>query len=287
MRFLFLAASANFSWASDLPSIFMGIAALAGLALFINWAIRTKFGTKALDSPVFRPNSLPFYTVFTILFGWLGITLFASDFIRKLASNLPNWQQDFILYSVLVIVEVVIMVLVLASAKRFFQSGLAGLGLGRGGIFGDITSAFAMFIAVWPLVMIALYIIVLVGKSIAGADFKVEQNEGLAVLLQYDQWSIRLLMIFFAAILTPVFEELIFRGLLQSYFRSIDLGPWRSIFAASIVFTLLHPLMHFPALIILSITMGYAYEKSGSLLRCIFIHFFFNASTIAFALLGQ
>jgi membrane protease YdiL (CAAX protease family) len=286
MRFLFLAKSADFSWASDLPSIFMGIAALAGLALFINWAIETKFGTKALDSTVFRPNLLSFYTVFTILFGWLGITLFASNFIRKLPSNLPNWQQDLILYSVLAVIEAVIIIFVLASAKRFFQSGLAGLGLARGGVFKDITSAFAMFIAVWPLVMITLYIIMLVGKLVAGADFKVEQNEGLAVLLQYDQWSIRLLMIFFAAVLTPVFEELIFRGLLQSYLRSIDLGPWRSIFASSIIFTLLHPLMHFPALIILSIAIGYAYEKSGSLLRCIFIHFFFNASTIAFALLN-
>ncbi|MDD5135636.1 MAG: CPBP family intramembrane metalloprotease [Phycisphaerae bacterium] len=286
MKFLFLVASANYEWLHNCASISLSIAALAGLALLINWTLKTGFGTKALDSAVFRPNLLSFYTVFTILFGWLGVTLFASDFIRKLPSNLPNWQRDLILYSVLVVIEVVIMVFVLASAKRFFQSGLAGLGLGRDGIFSDITSAFAMFIAVWPLVMIVLYVIVLVGKSIAGADFKVEQNEGLAVLLQYDQWSIRLLMIFFAAILTPVFEELLFRGLLQSYLRSIGLGPWRSIFASSIIFTLLHPLMHFPALIILSIAMGYAYEKSGSLLRCIFIHFFFNASTIAFALLN-
>jgi membrane protease YdiL (CAAX protease family) len=287
MRFLFLAASADFSWRSDWVSIFMIIAALAGLVLFINWALKTKFGTKALDSTVFRPNLLSFYTVFTILFGWLGITLFASGFIRKLPSNLPNWQQDFILYSVLVAVEIIIMVLVLASAKRFFQSGLAGLGLGRGGVFKDITSAFAIFISVWPLVMLVLYIIVQVGQSITGPDFKVEQNEGLVVLLQYDQWSIRLLMIFFAVILTPVFEELVFRGLLQNYLRGIGLGPWRSIFASSVIFTLLHPLMHFPALIILSIAMGYAYEKSGSLLRSIFILIFFNASTIAFELLGQ
>jgi membrane protease YdiL (CAAX protease family) len=32
--------------------------------------------------------------------------------------------------------------------------------------------------------------------------------------------------------------------------------------------------------------MGYAYEKSGSLLRSIFIHLLFNGLTIAFALLN-
>jgi membrane protease YdiL (CAAX protease family) len=183
------------------------------------------------------------------------------------------------------VVEVVIVAFILCSAKRFFDAGLSGLGFGRKGILGDIASAAAMFIAVWPLVMAALYIVIAVGKLIAGPDFQMEQNEGLTVILQYEQWSLRILMIFFAMILTPVFEELLFRGLVQSYLRSLCLSPWQAIFIASVIFSLLHPLMHFPALLILSIAMGYAYEKSGSLLRPIFIHLFFNASTIAFALL--
>jgi len=68
--------------------------------------------------------------------------------------------------------------------------------------------------------------------------------------------------------------------------RDLDYSPWQSIFIASIIFSILHPLMHLPALLILSVCMGYAYERSGSLLRPIFIHLFFNAVTIAFALLG-
>jgi len=38
---------------------------------------------------------------------------------------------------------------------------------------------------------------------------------------------------------------------------------------------------HWPALFVLSLSLGYAYEKSGSLFRPIFIHSLFNAATIA------
>jgi membrane protease YdiL (CAAX protease family) len=37
---------------------------------------------------------------------------------------------------------------------------------------------------------------------------------------------------------------------------------------------------HWPALFVLGVGMGYAYEKSGSLWRPIFIHALFNGVTI-------
>jgi uncharacterized protein len=257
-----------------------------GVALFLYWLFSTGFGKRALDGAIVRPNCLPFYTVFTILFGWLGITLLISYFITKDTSQMPEWQQNLILYSALVATEIIIIVFVLCSAGRFFNDGLRGLGFRKTGIIGDFGSAAATLFAVWPLVMGALWIVMAVGKLIVGPDFQMEQNEGLTVILQYEQWPLRFLMIFFATILTPIFEEIIFRGLLQSYLRGIGLSSWQTIFIASMIFTLLHPLMHFPALVILAIAMGYAYEKSGSLLRPIFIHLLFNGLTIALSLLN-
>lgn len=257
-----------------------------GVALFLYWLISTGLGKRAFDGAVVRHNCLPFYTVFTILFGWLGITLLASRFITNATSQMPEWRQNLILYSALVAIEIVIIVFVLCSAKRFFDDGLRGLGFRKKGIIGDFVAAAATFTAVWPLVLGALWVVITVGKLIVGPDFQIEQNEGLTVILQYEQWPLRILMIFFATLLTPIFEEIIFRGLLQSYLRGIGLNCWQTIFIASVIFSLLHPLMHFPALLILSIAMGYAYEKSGSLLRPIFIHLLFNGLTIAFALLN-
>ncbi len=266
--------------------MFFIILATAGLALFIYWVITRKFGIRELDGAIFRSNSMPYYLPAAVVCGWLGLYIVATSLAKDLTQQLPNWQQEFITYSIFAFVEVVIIVFILAAAQRYFTAGIAGFGLHTKGILTDIAAAAAMFIAVWPLVTGALYLIVKIGTIIDGQDFQMQQNEGLVVILEDSQLSLRILMIFFAAVITPIFEELVFRGLVQSYFRNIGYGPWRAIFMASIIFSLLHPWMHLPALMILSIAMGYAYEKSGSLLRSIFIHCFFNSAMIAFALLG-
>jgi membrane protease YdiL (CAAX protease family) len=278
--------SANRRFVADYASIFMIISALAGLALFIYWAVKNRFGRGTLERAIFRQNFMPYYLPFAVIFGWLGLYLVTSNLAENLTAQLPDWQQKLAVYSSFVLIEIVIIVFIFISAKRYFEGGLSGFGLSLKGIFKDIVSAAAMFVAVWPLVLAAIFLIIRIGRIIEGPDFQMQQNEGLAVILENKQWSLRLLMIFFATILTPIFEELIFRGLLQTYLRDLDYSPWQSIFIASIIFSILHPLMHLPALLILSVCMGYAYEKSGSLLRSIFIHCFFNSATIAFALLG-
>jgi membrane protease YdiL (CAAX protease family) len=286
VEILLSADSANRRFVADYASIFMIISALAGLALFIYWAVKNRFGRGTLERAIFRQNFMPYYLPFAVIFGWLGLYLVISNLAENLTAQLPDWQQKLAVYSSFVLIEIVIIIFIFISARRYFEGGLSGFGLSLKGIFKDIVSAAAMFVAVWPLVLAAIFLIIRIGRIIEGPDFQMQQNEGLAVILENKQWSLRLLMIFFATILTPIFEELIFRGLLQTYLRDLDYSPWQSIFIASIIFSILHPLMHLPALLILSVCMGYAYERSGSLLRPIFIHLFFNAATIAFALLG-
>jgi hypothetical protein len=282
-----LADSANGHLYADFASAFMIILTLAGLALFIYWAAKNKFGKGTLDNAAFRRNFMPYYLPFAVILGWLGLTFAASNLAESLTAQMPDWQQKFTVFSFLIVIEVIIIIFVLASAKKYFEQGLSGFGLRTEGVFGDIITAAAMFIAVWPLILGAFFLVVKIGTALEGPDFQMQQNEGLTVILDNKQLSLRILTIFFAAIITPIFEELIFRGLLQSYLRDIGYGPWRAVFIASIIFSVLHPLMHLPALLVLSIAMGYAYEKSGSLLRSIFIHFFFNSASIVFALLGS
>ena len=282
-----LADSANGRLYADFVSAFMIILPLAGLALFIYWAAKNKFGKGTLDNAAFRRNFMPYYLPFAVILVWLGLTFAASNLAESLTAQIPDWQQKFAVFSFLIVIEVIIIIFVLASAKKYFVQGLSGFGLRTEGVFGDIITAAAIFIAVWPLVLGAFFLVVKIGIALEGPDFQMQQNEGLAVILENKQLSLRILTIFFATIITPVFEELIFRGLLQSYLRDIGYGPWRAVFIASIIFSVFHPLMHLPALLVLSIAMGYAYEKSGSLSRSIFIHFFFNSASIAFALLGS
>lgn len=276
----------------------MLISSLVGVGLLIGWSVKTELGTKALlDIPLRRSTMpvyyLPFlpsvylpYIPFVLIFGWLGLTVTASELVDTFTAGMPEWRQSLVLYLTLAAIEVTVGISVIFLAKKYFVDGLAGFGLWRKKIFSDMASAAGILVAVWPVVMVGLFIVMGLGRLFAGDEFQMPKNEGLLVILEYDQWPVRILMILFATVITPIFEEMVFRGILQSSLRSIDVGPWQSIFITSLVFSMLHPSMHFPAILALSIAMGYAYEKSGSLFRSIFIHIFFNASTVAFALLG-
>jgi membrane protease YdiL (CAAX protease family) len=62
---------------------------------------------------------------------------------------------------------------------------------------------------------------------------------------------------------------------------------WFAIVFSSALFAIVHAEpAHWPALFVLGMCLGYAYEKSGSLLRPIFIHAIFNGVTVLFVLHG-
>ena len=124
--------SANGLYA-DYASIFMIISALAGLALFIYWAVKNRFGKGTLDKAGFRANFMPYYLPFAVIFGWLGLTLAASNLAENLTAQMPDWQQKFAVFSFFVVIEIVVIVFILVSAKKHFQAGLRGFGLSAKG----------------------------------------------------------------------------------------------------------------------------------------------------------
>ncbi|MHC4911623.1 MAG: lysostaphin resistance A-like protein [Planctomycetota bacterium] len=86
----------------------------------------------------------------------------------------------------------------------------------------------------------------------------------------------------------------LFQTTIRSYLAESRLGkrlrnswavPWVSILIASGLFATMHAYAgHWPALFVLGVCMGYAYEKSGSLFRPIFIHVLFNTTSVVAAL---
>ncbi|MCE5340699.1 MAG: CPBP family intramembrane metalloprotease [Planctomycetaceae bacterium] len=269
-------------------SIVLWLTFLVGGGFIIKWLAETSLGTKSLDSAPPRPNFMPYYFPFAVLLGWLALASLGSSIADSLTSELTDWRQKFATFSFFFTVEVVAVFFIIFSAQKYFVNGLKSFGIRAKDVFQDLISSTGVFIIVWPFVTLSLALVVMLGEYFLGSDFQMQKNEGLAVLLEYKQISLRVLMIVFAAGLTPIFEELVFRGLLQTYFReNLGYKPWMSIFMVSAIFSVLHPLMHLPAIFILSVAMGYVYEKSGSLLRSIFIHCIFNSSQIALALLLQ
>ena len=264
-----------------------------GLLLLARWLLTTSLGRKALaDSPP-RRNDMPLYAPLIPLFIWFGPVPLASLIARKFLSDLPAWKGAFLDHCVFGIGAILTTGVILVLARTYFARRLKGFGLNVKSTVRDFAAAFVNLITVWPLVMAAMIVTISLMEFISSQEYQMERHQELNLIVEHPQLSLRILIVVVAVIVAPVLEELLFRGLFQTAIRSFfEAGSglrriassriWFAIIVSSVLFALMHANPgHWPALFVLGIGMGYAYEKSGSLLQPIFIHAFFNAITIA------
>jgi len=257
------------------------IICLAGILLFGGWLLKTSLGRKALSDSVPRRNNIPPYLPFVPLFIWFGAISLAISAAEKLLPGLPDWQKALLDNLILCIGAIMAMAVIIFLARASFARRLKGFGLNLRTIHKDFPAALLNLLSVWPLIAAMIILTMRLGKLIWGQDFEMQPHQELELIRAYSQLPLRVLIIVTAVAIVPAFEEMLFRGLFQTMLRSILLKSWLSIVITSGLFALAHANAgHWPALFMLSLCMGYAYEKSGSLLRPIFIHSLFNATSI-------
>lgn len=273
---------------------------LVGPVLFGMWLLKTSFGTKALVDSRPRRNNMPPYLPFIPLFIGFAAPSLAVLAITKLAGEFEGWRGAFLNNLILSASEIIVAAMIILIARASFARRLRGFGLNFKTIHKDLSAAFVNLLAIWPVVIATIVATVYIGERIYGPDFQVEQHEELKLITAYQQLSLRILIVVLAAVIVPVFEEMVFRGLFQTVIRSMletrnlirhpysgRNSAWPAILVTSVVFAMTHANTgHWPALFVLAVGLGYAYEKSGSLFRPIFIHSFFNAITIISVLYG-
>jgi membrane protease YdiL (CAAX protease family) len=250
------------------------------------WLLKTSFGTRALlDAPI-RRNNMPPYLAIIPLFMWFVVVSSLAYMKKMMLPSLPDWQDalaDNLILCIGVAPAVAVSVII---AWTCFARRLKGFGLNPKTIVRDFGTALLNLLAIMPVVLAVIILTTLAGKLIVGPQFEMPRHEELKQIMAYPQWEVRALIVFTAIVVVPLTEELFFRGLLQTMLRSYIAGPWPAIIFASLVFVVFHENpQHWPALFALSLCLGYAYEKSGSLFRSIFIHSTFNALSVAAALL--
>jgi membrane protease YdiL (CAAX protease family) len=254
---------------------------LAGALLFGNWLLKTSFSRKALSDSVPRRNNMPPYLPFVPLFIWVGIISLATSATENFFPNLQDWQKVLSDNLILCTSEITAIVVIILLAKASFARRLKGFGLNLRTVHKDFAAALLNLLSVWPIIAVMILLTLYLGKLIFGPDFEIHPHEELELISTYSELSVKVLIIVTAVTIVPVFEEMLFRGLFQTMLRSILAKPWLSIIISSILFATAHAnTEHWPALFVLSLCMGYAYEKSGSLLRPIFIHCLFNTISI-------
>jgi len=242
------------------------------------------------------------------LFIWFGPIPLAMLITEGLAGDLQDWQRVFLSNSLYCIGAIVVIAVIVFLVRAGFARRLKGFGLNIRTIGKDFFAAFVNLLSVWPLMMAAMTLTIFSGKLIYGPEYQIPQHQQLEGIKAYPQLQLRILIFVVAVVVAPVLEEMLFRGLFQTVIRSflesrnsiphqndVSLGShrfgagrnraWLSILISSGLFSMVHGnVPHWPALFVLGVCLGYAYEKSGSLFRPIFIHAFFNAVTMIFVL---
>ncbi len=260
---------------------------LAGILLFAGWLIKTSLGRNALADSTPRRNNMPPYLPLCVWAGWIILSTLGNVIAELLSDfgGLAEWQGALLSYSSMALLEITLVFAMLFTVRLFFARRLRGFGFDWRTIGKDFKVAAMNLVAILPIVEGLVIFVSFLGRLIAGDDFQMQQNEGLTTIITHPQLSVRVTVFVFAAVIAPVFEEILFRGLFQSMLRSVVSRAWLAVVLTSVFFAMLHPWMHWPALFALSMCLGYAYEKSGSLYRPIFIHMLFNTASITILLI--
>ena len=155
-------------------------------------------------------------------------------------------------------------------------------GVGRAMLLGS--GAFLLF---WSLVSAASLVFGLVAEALSGEPVERIAHETLQQLVDspIDGWL--LVMVGLVVLVIPVLEEVMYRGILQRSLDGLGLGRWPAILLASAIFALVHagavPWHALPALFVLSIGFGLAYERTRSLAAPIVMHILFNTANVGLA----
>lgn len=255
-----------------------------GLCVLVVWIVRRSVRPRKLSliGTPGRPNRLNPLHVLVLLGVWFGGGMAASALLTPF---FPGRAHEF-LTVVLIVIQLPWLVACLLVARITFRLGLRrGLGLsGRHWIY-DTGRGLIGYLAVLPVCVGLLLGSSYLLRTYLPSLFQHMQEKNLLdhpMLQALGEvplvWQVG--VIFSAAVLAPLAEEVFFRGIFQSMLRRYTRSPWAAVLITSAFFAGFHyPLWHnMPTLFALSVVLGYNYERSGRLVSPIVIHVLFNAA---------
>jgi membrane protease YdiL (CAAX protease family) len=142
---------------------------------------------------------------------------------------------------------------------------------------------------VYPMLEVAAIGAEAVARYLGGETPPLLAHDTLASLVggERDIWFVIMLALVIVA--APIVEEVMYRGILQETLRLVGFSRWLTILATSALFAAMHLTIVEPhalvPLFVLSVGLGWAYEKSGRLTAPVTMHLLFNVANLALAFL--
>jgi membrane protease YdiL (CAAX protease family) len=116
--------------------------------------------------------------------------------------------------------------------------------------------------------------------QLAGAS-QTQEHELLRIMGTVGTPLVSLLIVVSAVVIAPLFEELLFRGCLQTALSHSLKSRWAGVIIAAAAFAFVHEAgWMMPPLMLMGICLGYVYERTGNLWAPILIHAAFNGVSV-------
>ncbi|WP_339149061.1 MULTISPECIES: type II CAAX endopeptidase family protein [unclassified Sutcliffiella] len=140
------------------------------------------------------------------------------------------------------------------------------------------------WIPVWTVILIVSSILLVVVMEGLGVGVDNHKTESLNAQVTWFTFTIAFLS---AAVVSPIYEEIFYRGFLYKWFR----GRWgmgAGILVSSLIFTLVHiPTYNtLPVNFISGVIFAWTYERSGSIIPGIIVHGVFNGLAVVLTVVG-
>jgi membrane protease YdiL (CAAX protease family) len=187
--------------------------------------------------------------------------------------------------------EAALLLSLVVASSAFRPGGLGRLGFGLPSLRRSVLPGAIAVAAVLPFMYA-----VLIGTQTVYEALRYPHPAAhplLEALQDHAVLAFQAMVAFSAVVIAPIAEELLFRGQLQTALvhalagssdrPAIQPGPrarWLAILLVSATFAMFHPAWMRPPLFLLSVCIGYAYERTGNLWVAIIIHAGFNAFNV-------
>ncbi|WP_420812635.1 CPBP family intramembrane glutamic endopeptidase [Planococcus versutus] len=133
-------------------------------------------------------------------------------------------------------------------------------------------------ITVWTVILIIVSIALVVAMSFIGIGTENSKTESLQSQMTLLNFAIGFVS---AAIISPIYEEIFYRGFLYRFFSS-RYGVLSGMIISSLIFTVVHiPTFNtLPVNFVSGLVFSWVYQKTGSIIPSILIHGIFNGIAV-------